>query len=93
MVGMVEGILAKNRRRLAVNPFFFLLAVQSPKPGEVGFLEALRSVCGHLGASALPSICSSLDEEKFRGSKGDFPVKAQEGGRKVHGDMKMYRFK
>jgi len=39
--------------------------------------EALRSVCGHLGASALPSICSSLDEEKFRGSKGDFPVKVQ----------------
>ena len=59
--------------------------------GEVGLLEALRSVCGHLGASALPSICSSLDEEKFGGSKGDFPVKAQEGGRKVHGDMKMYR--
>lgn len=23
MVGMIEGILAKNWRRLAVNPFFF----------------------------------------------------------------------
>ena len=29
MVGMVEGILSKDWRRLAVNPFFFLLAVQS----------------------------------------------------------------